>query len=88
MTWDKSVRSRYRVKRFDTHESRLSIRKAELDSPQHARWHTINIDGTGLVRLTDHEERDDYAAWHPNGKSVVFVGERNGKFDLYSVTVK
>jgi Tol biopolymer transport system component len=48
----------------------------------------VNLDGTDLVRLTDHAERDDYPTWHPDGKSIAFVGERNGKFDLYSITVK
>ncbi|HEV3021246.1 MAG TPA: hypothetical protein VGX76_02220 [Pirellulales bacterium] len=37
----------------------------------------------GVVRLTDHPEQDDYAAWHPDGKRLVAVGERGGKFDLY-----
>jgi len=37
--------------------------------------------------LTDHSERDDYPAWHPDDKSIVFVGERNGNFDLYRVGV-
>lgn len=44
---------------------------------------TVALDGTGLARITDHPERDDYAAFHPDGRQIVFVGERSGKFDLY-----
>jgi len=43
----------------------------------------VALDGTGLTRVTDHAERDDYPAFHPNGKQIVYVGERQGKFDLY-----
>jgi Tol biopolymer transport system component len=48
----------------------------------------VNVDGSGLTRVTDSPERDDYATWHPDGRSIVFVGERNGKFDLYRVEIK
>ena len=43
----------------------------------------VSLEGTGLTRLTDHPERDDYVVFHPDGKRIAFVGERNGKFDLY-----
>ncbi|MFM2096775.1 MAG: WD40-like Beta Propeller Repeat, partial [Planctomycetota bacterium] len=35
------------------------------------------------ARLTANPERDDYPAWHPNGRQIVYVAERNGKHDLY-----
>ena len=35
------------------------------------------------VRLTDHPERDDYPVWHPSGKHLLTVSERDGQHDLY-----
>ena len=37
--------------------------------------------------MTFHEERDDYASWHPDGRRILFVGEREGSFDLYLMDV-
>jgi Tol biopolymer transport system component len=47
----------------------------------------MRADGTQVRRLTRHPERDDYAAWHPDGRHLVVVSERAGKFDLYQVEV-
>ncbi len=33
--------------------------------------------------LTQHPERDDFAVWHPDGRRVLAVSERRGRFDLY-----
>jgi Tol biopolymer transport system component len=47
----------------------------------------MNADGSEPRRMTNHPERDDFAAWHPNGRQLVFVGEREGSLDLYSLEV-
>ena len=38
-----------------------------------------------LDAMTRSSERSDFACWHPDGKHLVFVGERNGWLDLYMV---
>jgi Tol biopolymer transport system component len=45
----------------------------------------MNADGSEPRRVTDSPERDDYAEWHPDGKRLVIVSERDGKHDLYLV---
>ena len=47
----------------------------------------MDIEGKNVVRLTHHEERDDFATWHPDGKRIIYVGERRGRFDLYLLKV-
>jgi Tol biopolymer transport system component len=37
--------------------------------------------------MTNHPERDDYPAWHPNGKQLAIVSERDGRHDLYLLTI-
>ena len=43
----------------------------------------VSLDGRGLMRITDHPERDGFAAFHLDGKRIAFVGERKDRFDLY-----
>ena len=55
-----------------------------------SRWlGTLNMaaDGTAPRRLTRHPERDDYPAWHPDGRRLVIVSERDGRHDLYLIQV-
>jgi TolB protein len=47
----------------------------------------MKADGSEVRRVTKNPERDDYAAWHPDGKRLVIVAERGGKSDLYLVEV-
>ena len=44
--------------------------------------YVMDIDGGNVRRITNHEERDDYATWHPDGRLLI-VSEREGRFDLY-----
>ena len=47
----------------------------------------MRTDGTGIRRLTNHPERDDYPAWHPDGERLIVVSERDGQHDLYLLHV-
>ena len=43
----------------------------------------MNIDGSDVRNLTSGLDRDDYPSWHPDGRHVVIVSEKGGRFDLY-----
>ena len=45
--------------------------------------YVIAADGSGLRRITNHPERDDFAQWHPDGRRLLTISERAGQFDLY-----
>ena len=47
----------------------------------------VEADGTGLRRVTNHPERDDFAVWHPDGRRLVMVAQRGGKYDLALIDV-
>lgn len=46
-----------------------------------------SADGTGLVRLTDDVATDTHPVWSADGRSVVFLSDRQNRWDLYRVAV-
>lgn len=47
--------------------------------------HVMNLDGTGVRRLTDHLADDGYVAWSPDGRYLAFDSDRFGSHDLFVV---
>lgn len=49
--------------------------------------YSINSDGSGLENLSNHEGRDMYPAWSPDGKTILFCSDRQGKSEVFSMNV-
>src|SRR5688572_14695440 len=45
--------------------------------------YSVNSDGTGLLRLTNHPARDGRPSWSPDGLHVAFTSERDGNREMY-----
>ena len=47
----------------------------------------VNVDGTGITRLTSHEARDKHPDWSPDGMAIVFSSTRHSQRypDLFSL---
>src|SRR5215216_1896481 len=45
--------------------------------------YVMNVDGTGLLRLTNDAGRDTDPAWSPDGKRIAFASDRAGSWDIY-----
>ena len=45
--------------------------------------YVVNVDGTGLLRLTDDPGLDVDPAWSPDGKRIAFASDRAGNLDIY-----
>jgi len=45
--------------------------------------YTVNLDGTGLARLTNHPAVDDFPAWSPDGQHIAFQSNRTGSSEIY-----
>jgi Tol biopolymer transport system component len=45
--------------------------------------YTVNLDGTGLARLTNHPAVDEFPTWSPDGNHVAFQSNRTGSSEIY-----
>jgi Tol biopolymer transport system component len=48
----------------------------------------INVDGSGLTRLTTNPTADRYPAWSPDGKRIAFTSKRSGNEDVWVIDVE
>jgi Tol biopolymer transport system component len=68
----------------DTHANRLFFSTASLD--QNWEAYAINLDGSGLVNLSNHPEaRDGLPTVSPDGAWVAFVSDRNEHWGIWIV---
>jgi TolB protein len=56
-------------------------------SERDGNWeiYRLNLDGTGLMQLTDDAANDGLPAWSPDGRWVAFVSERGGVWAVWAV---
>jgi len=48
--------------------------------------YVMNVDGSGLRRLTNHPAADVVPTWSPNGASIAFVSDRTGTPQIYTMS--
>lgn len=58
-------------------------RRYQWDFDPYMDIYSINLNGTGLKRLTDAEGYDAEGSFSPDGKHIVFTSSRDGDPDLY-----
>lgn len=58
-------------------------RRYQWDFDPHMELYLINLDGTGLTRLTESDGYDAEGSFSPDGKQIVFTSSRDGDPDLF-----
>src|SRR5207249_1336685 len=47
--------------------------------------YTMNVDGTGVARLTVNVASDVSPTWSPDGTKIAFVSNRDGNYEIYTM---
>jgi LysM repeat protein len=75
--------------RLTTHNSDTapsgSGARAAFMSARDGNWevYSVNMDGSGLKRLTSNAAQDGLPTWSPDGKSIAFVSNRDGGWAIW-----
>ena len=56
-------------------------------SPPHGDVFLITVDGRKEVAVAGHPAEDELLAWTPDGKSLLFLSDRSGTWDIWSAPV-
>ncbi|NIV31251.1 MAG: hypothetical protein GWN58_17675, partial [Anaerolineae bacterium] len=54
-------------------------------SARDGNWevYAVNLDGSGLKRLTNNSANDGLPTWSPDGQSIAFVSNRSGAWAIW-----
>ncbi|HUW08133.1 MAG TPA: SH3 domain-containing protein, partial [Anaerolineae bacterium] len=57
-------------------------------SYQDGNWeiYRVNVDGSGVQRLTDSPANDGLPAWSPDGRTIAFVSDQDGSWAMWAMT--
>ena len=59
---------------------------ASYSDPSSGEIYVINVDGTGLHRLTENSASDYGPDWSPDGSRIVFTSARDGDDEIYTMS--
>jgi len=58
---------------------------AFCSTPKKQEIYIVEVDGSGLKRITNNQSTDGWPAWSPDGRSLAFESDRDGDFEIYVI---
>ena len=68
-----------------TPSGRIAFTSKQLDGDDNVDIFVMNLDGSGVTRLTDNLAVDTFPSWSPDGQRIAFASTRDG--DYYQIYV-
>ena len=68
-------------------EFSLSPNGKEIAFVNHGEVFVTSLDGVQTKRITNTPQQERMIQWSPDGKTLIYAGERNDNWDIYKVTV-
>ncbi len=65
----------------------LSPNGKEIAFVNHGEVFVTSLDGVQTKRITNTPQQERMIQWSPDGKTLVYAGERNDNWDIYKVTI-
>lgn len=78
-----STSETFKVRCVETKFDRIAF---TTDRDGNREIYTINLDGTGLFRVTEDTADDSFASWSPDGSRIAFHSDRRGNDDIYTIS--
>jgi len=63
----------------------LGISNSSDESGGKSAVYTVPVEGGNPKRITQGKEHSYFHGWSPDGKTLVFTGQRNNEFDVYKI---
>ncbi len=77
----------FRIARFSPDGRFVAFSSAGEGSPRHADVFLMTADGRDEVVVAGHPAQDELLRWTPDGRSLVFLSDRSGTWDIWTVAI-
>ncbi len=77
---------RHLTEEYDAHPSwSPDGKQIAFETNRDGNWeiYLMNVDGSGLVNISNHESRDQWPSWSPDGSRIAFQSYRDGNWEIY-----
>ncbi len=72
---------------FSTDGKNIAFCSLGVGNPPHSDIFSMSLDSRDTVSIASHPAEDQLLQWAPDGKSLIFLSDRSGTWDIWSVRI-
>ena len=70
---------------FSPNGAKIAFDSRPVGQGSSSDTHTMNVDGSGVQRITRAPANDERTAWSPDGNTIAFMGGRDTNFNIFRI---